>query len=113
MKDLVEDDAILGIKMTRVNNGLILSQSHYIEKVVKRFNNVDCKPVSTPFGVRLKLEKNTREPVSQLAYARVIGCLIYVMSYIRLDIAFFVGKLSRYARNLSHIYWHVVRRVLK
>ena len=59
MKDLGEADVILGIKITRVENGLILSQPHYIEKVLKRFDNHDCKPVSTPFDVSLKLEKNT------------------------------------------------------
>ena len=35
MKDLGEADAILEIKITKVDNGLTLSQSHYIEKVLK------------------------------------------------------------------------------
>jgi len=51
MKDLGEVDVILGIKITRVDNGLILSQLHYIKKVLKRFNNHDCQPVFTPFDV--------------------------------------------------------------
>ena len=113
MKDLGEADVVLGIKITRVENGLILSQLHYIEKVLKQFNNHDCKPVSTPFDVSLKLEKNTGKPVSQLEYARFIGCLMYTMSCTRSDIAFAVGKLSRYTSNPSHMHWHVVRRVLK
>ena len=71
-----------------------MSRSHYIEKVLKRFNNHDCKPVSTPFDVSLKLEKNTGKPVSQLEYARDIGCLMYTLSCTRPDIAFAVGKLS-------------------
>jgi len=43
MKDLGEADAILGIKITRVDNGLIISQSHHFEKALKRFNTLDCK----------------------------------------------------------------------
>ena len=38
MKDLGEVDVILGIKIKREVGGITLTQSHYIEKVVKRFN---------------------------------------------------------------------------
>ena len=89
----------------------MLPQLHYIEEVLKRFNNFDCKPITTPFDVSLKLEKNAGEPVSQPVYARAIGCLMYAMSCTRPDIAFIVGKLSRYASNPSHA--HVVRSILK
>ncbi|GKE37726.1 zinc finger, CCHC-type containing protein [Tanacetum coccineum] len=57
----------LGIRIKHESNGIAISQSHYIEKTI-----------------------------SQLEYSRVIGCLIYVMTYTRSDIAFVVGKLSRY-----------------
>ena len=40
MKDMGEVDVILGIKIIRNNDGIHLSQSHYIEKVLGRFN---CK----------------------------------------------------------------------
>ena len=38
MKDLGEADVILGIKIIRHNGGLMLNQSHYIEKILKRVN---------------------------------------------------------------------------
>ena len=38
MKDLGEAGVILGIKIIRHNEGLMLNQSHYIEKILKRFN---------------------------------------------------------------------------
>jgi len=38
---------------------------------------------------------------------------MYTISCTRSDIAFTVGKLSRYTSNLSQMYWHAVRRVLK
>ena len=49
MKDLGEAELILGITITRILNGLNLSQEHYIEKILKRFEHFDCKPVSTPY----------------------------------------------------------------
>ncbi|GJZ97235.1 zinc finger, CCHC-type containing protein [Tanacetum coccineum] len=66
MKDMGEADVILGIRIKHKSNGIAISQSHYIEKAV-----------------------------SQLGYSRVIGCLMYAMTYTRHNIAFYVGKLSR------------------
>ena len=48
MKDLGEADVILGIKITRTLDGIFLSQSHYIEKILKQFGQFDCIPVKTP-----------------------------------------------------------------
>ena len=38
MKDLGVADVILGIKISRTSGGLILSQSHYIEKLLDKFD---------------------------------------------------------------------------
>ena len=48
MKDLGEADVILGIRIIREYKGLIMTQCHYVEKILKRFNYSDCSPVSTP-----------------------------------------------------------------
>ncbi|GJW12789.1 zinc finger, CCHC-type containing protein [Tanacetum coccineum] len=75
-------------------NGKLNDESHYIEKVLKKFNYFDCTPVSTPMDTSKKLMPNNGQTVSQLEYSRVIGCLMYVMTCTRPDIAFAVGKLS-------------------
>ena len=36
IKDLGEADVILGIRIIRENNGLIMTQSHYVERILKR-----------------------------------------------------------------------------
>nr|GEW37930.1 zinc finger, CCHC-type [Tanacetum cinerariifolium] len=78
-------------------------QSHYIEKVLKKFNYSDCTPVSTPMYTCKKLMPNKGLAVSQLEYSRVIGCLMYAMNCTRLDIAFAVGKLSRLVYSGYHL----------
>nr|GEV83510.1 zinc finger, CCHC-type [Tanacetum cinerariifolium] len=70
MKDMGEADIILGIKIKH--------------------------EISTPMDTSEKLMPNNGQAVSQLEYSRVIGCLMYVMTCTRPDIAFVVGKLSRY-----------------
>ncbi|XP_077215490.1 uncharacterized protein LOC143850059 [Tasmannia lanceolata] len=113
MKDMGEADVILGIRIIRQDNGLILTQSHYIEKVLKKFNHFECSPISTPFDPNIKLYLNTGRTISQLGYASVIGSLMYAMTCTRPDIAYAVGKLSRFTSNPSFSHWNAVYRVLK
>ncbi|GKE52728.1 zinc finger, CCHC-type containing protein, partial [Tanacetum coccineum] len=95
IKDMGEADVILGIRIKHENNGITISQSYYIEKVLKKFNYFDCTPVSTLMDTSEKLMPNNGQVVSQLEYSRVIGCLMYAMTCTMPDIAFEVGKLSR------------------
>ncbi|GJX98294.1 zinc finger, CCHC-type containing protein [Tanacetum coccineum] len=113
MKDMGEADVILGIRIKHESNGIAISQSHYIEKVLKKFNYFDCTPVSTPMDTSEKLMPNNGQAVSQLEYSRVIGCLMYAMTCTRPDIAFVVGKLSRYTSNPGTQHWQAIQRASK
>ncbi|GJU81748.1 zinc finger, CCHC-type containing protein [Tanacetum coccineum] len=113
MKDMGEADVILGIRIKHKSNGIAISQSHYIEKVLKKFNYFDCTPVSTPLDTCEKLMPNRGVAVTQLEYSRVIGCLMYAMTCTRPDIAFSVGKLSRYTSNPGTQHWQAIQMVLK
>ena len=68
MKDMGLADVILGIKIKREDNNLILTQSHYIEKILKKFNQYNCTPMTTPFDLNLKLYSNTGRAIDQLEY---------------------------------------------
>ncbi|CAM8988603.1 unnamed protein product [Rhodiola kirilowii] len=105
MKDMGEAKVILGIRIERIEGGLALTQSHY--------KYLDCHPVNTPFESSKHLLPNKGAPVSQLEYSRVIGSLMYAMTSTRPDIAFAVGKLSRYTSNPSKDHWRAVHRVLR
>lgn len=64
MKDMGIADVILGIRIMQNNDSIINTQSHYIEKILKKFNQYDCKPVSTPFDTNLQLYHHTGRAVS-------------------------------------------------
>ena len=99
MKDLGVADVILGMKISSKSNGLVLSQSHYVKKVLEKFKKYDDSPVRTLIDVNLHLIKNKRQDISQLEYSRIIGSLMYIMNCTRPDIAYVVSKLSRYTSN--------------
>ncbi|GJU96855.1 zinc finger, CCHC-type containing protein [Tanacetum coccineum] len=111
MKDMGEADVILGIKIKRENKGIVITQSHYIEKILKKFNRTDCFPVSTPMDPVEKLKPNTGKPVDQLEYSRAIGCLMYAMTSTRYDIAYAIGRLSRFTSNTSRQHWQAITRI--
>nr|GFA59125.1 hypothetical protein [Tanacetum cinerariifolium] len=48
MKDLGETEVILDIRIKRGNNGISISQSHYIEKILTEFNFANRSLVYTP-----------------------------------------------------------------
>ncbi|GKD32415.1 zinc finger, CCHC-type containing protein [Tanacetum coccineum] len=70
MKDMGEADVILGIKIKRENKGIVITQSHYIKKILKKFNREDCSPVITPL-----------DPVESLSQIQLKGTINYGLSY--------------------------------
>ena len=57
MKYMGEDKVILGVKITRMGDSIMLLQEHYVEKILKRFGHFDAKPVSTPYDANTHLMK--------------------------------------------------------
>ena len=64
IKDLRVADVILGMKISKKSNGLVLSQSHYVKKVLEKFRKYDDSPVRTPVNVNLHLSKNKGQGIS-------------------------------------------------
>nr|GFA71150.1 hypothetical protein [Tanacetum cinerariifolium] len=111
MEDVGEANIILGIKITRENKEIVITKSHYIKKILKKFNRKDCSSISTPMDLVEKLKPNTCKHVDQLEYSRVIGCLMYDMTSTRPYIAYIVGRLSKFTSNPSRQHWHAITRV--
>ena len=112
MKDLNEVDTILGIKIKRHSRGFALSQSHYVEKVLQRFEHLNIKEANTTFYWIIKLGENTGRGIAQLKYASTIGSMMYAMHYTRPDLSFAMGKISRFTNNPSVDHWNAIARVL-
>ncbi|KAL0436495.1 UNVERIFIED_CONTAM: Retrovirus-related Pol polyprotein from transposon TNT 1-94 [Sesamum radiatum] len=113
MKDLGEADVILGVKIRKTENGFSLCQSHYIEKILKKFGCHDEIPVRTPYDPSACLKKNKGDSVSQADYAKIIGSVMFLMNYTRPDIAYAVSRLSRYTHNPNKDHWDALRRLLR
>lgn len=72
MNDLGLADVILKIQIKGNDQGYILTQTHYIEKILRRFNQFNYISLVTHFDANCRLKKNTREVISQLEYSQII-----------------------------------------
>ncbi|GKC88273.1 hypothetical protein Tco_1148922 [Tanacetum coccineum] len=82
MKDMGEAGVISCIRIKHESNGITISQSDYIEKVLKKFSYFNCTPVSNPMDINEKLMPNNGQAISQLEYSRrVLKYLKKTMDY--------------------------------
>nr|XP_009766450.1 PREDICTED: uncharacterized protein LOC104217815 [Nicotiana sylvestris] len=88
-------------------------ESHYIEKMLKRFNCFDVAFLRTPYDPRIHFKKKKESSISQTEYAKIIGSVIFLMNYTRPDIAYVVSRLRRYTHNPSSEHWIDIHRFLR
>ena len=115
MKDLGEANFILGMKNTKACDGIYLDKSHYVEKILRKYNFHDHKSVATPFdsSVHLFPVNNDYEFFNQKDYASIIHSLYYATDYTRPNIAYVVGLLSRFTSKPSKDHWLAIERVMR
>ena len=117
MVDQGEIHYILGmsIKRDRECRTLTISQTNYVEKVLRKFGMENCKPVSTLLEPGRKFQQLSQgdEPFNVQTYQQAIGCLNYMSTATRPDIAAAVGVLSQYMSRPSKDHWIGVKRVLR
>ena len=107
MKDLGEVNFILDMKITKTCYRIFLDQSHYVEKILRKYNFHDHIIVATPFdsSVHLFPMNNDDEICNQKDNANVIVSLCSSIDCTRLDIAYAVGVLSKFTSKLSKDHW--------
>jgi len=122
MKDLGEATYILGIRIYRDRTKRLigLSQSTYVDKVLKRFNMENSKKGSLPIHQGIKLSRAqcpvTRDQVdkmSRVPYASAIGSIMYAMTCTRPDVSYALSMVSRYQGNPGESHWIAVKNILK
>ena len=108
MKDLGEASYILGMKIYRDRSKRLfgLSQSTYIDTLLKRFNMDNFKKSYLSIGHRITLSKKDypttpkeREHMSRILYASIVRSIMYAMTCMRSDVAYSLGLVSRYQSN--------------
>jgi len=88
MKEMGEASVMLGVRVIRKGDSILLSQEQYTKKILRKFGYYDFKSVSTPYDGNSKLKKSIEESISQTRYAQIIGSLLHLMRFYRPYIAY-------------------------
>ncbi len=122
MKDLGEAAYILGIKIYRDRSRRLigLSQSTYLDKILKKFNMENSKKGFLPVLQGMRLSKTQspttaadREKMSSVPYASAVGSLMYAMLCTRPDINLAISLVGRYQSDPGTEHWTAVKNILK
>ena len=69
---------LLGMEFEKHDDDVVIKQAKYILSLLKQFNIEDCKPISTPAKLGVKLSFcDQSEPFDTTLYAQISGCPIY------------------------------------
>ena len=122
MTDLGPTSWVLGIKITRNldEHTLGLSQTAYINSILRRFNFTDLKPVSTPMDPTIRYSKTQcpetleeKARMKNIPYREAIGALMYCAVATRPDISFAVALLSQFLENPGDTHWNGVKHIYR
>lgn len=115
MKDLGIVKKFLGIDFDKTENGNVtMSQRDYVERVLQRFEMVNCNPRSYPMSESHYKDVDESEKLEDVKpYQELVGCLIYIMTCTRPDISFSVSVLARKMSNPTERDWQAARDVLR
>jgi hypothetical protein len=122
MKDLGEAAYILGIKIYRDRSRRLigLSQSTYLDKILKKFKMDQSKKGFLPVLHGVKLSKTQslttaeeRERMKVIPYALAVGSIIYAILCTRPDVCLAISLAGRYQSDPGIDHLTAVKNILK
>ncbi|CAI7771217.1 unnamed protein product [Closterium sp. NIES-53] len=117
--DLGELRSYLGLQITRdrARRTITLTQSHMVQQVLQRFDFTYSSPQATPMPTRHSLSAlpsdESVEPSGP--YPELVGCLMYLLTCTRPDLAYPLSIMARYVAPGRHRPEHMAaaKRVLR
>nr|GEY02315.1 zinc finger, CCHC-type [Tanacetum cinerariifolium] len=88
------------------------AEHHGVANVVTEIVRIRKCEVHTCWGPAARSADRVK-PVDQLEYSRAISYLMYAITSTRPNIAYAVGRLSRFTGNPSRHHWHAITMVFK
>src|SRR6266508_5554230 len=122
MKDFGQTKFCLGLQLEHLPSGILIHQSAYIQKILKKFNMDKSYPSKTPMVVRfLDMNKDQFRPRDEneellgpeVPYLSAIGALMYIANCTRPDIAFVVNLLARHSAAPTRRHWAGVKNIFR
>ncbi|CAI7872707.1 unnamed protein product [Closterium sp. NIES-54] len=108
---------VLQITQDRAWRTITLTQSHMVHQVLQRFSfrfsSLQPTPLSTSHSLSAPPSDESIEPSG--LYPELVGCLMYLITCTRPDLAYSLSLLARYVAPGRHrkVHWDAAKRVLR
>jgi histone deacetylase 1/2 len=115
VKDLGPLHYFLGIEVSTLSNGLVLTQKKYALDLIRCAGMLQCQSVSTPMTSTEKLTAIDGTLLSSedaTHYRSIVGGLQYLL-HTRPDLSFAVNKVCQYLHAPRSSHWSAVKRILR
>lgn len=112
IKDIGSLSYYLGLNVIQNDGCIQVSQTTFINNVLKKFNMLQCSKAATPLQ-KVKLQANESGDPSSYPFRSLIGSLMYVAVNTRPDIAYATSYLSQFLTKFDKTHWLAAKRVLQ
>jgi hypothetical protein len=103
----------LGFQIQQLHEGTFISQTKYIQDILKKFGMKNGKPIKTPMGTNGHLDLDTEgKSVDQKIYRSMIGSLLYLCAS-RPDIMLSVCMCARFQANPKEVHLRAIKRIMR
>jgi hypothetical protein len=103
----------LGFQIKQLQEDTFISQTKYIQDILKKFGMKNAKPIKTPMGTNGHLDLDTEgKSVDQKVYRSMIGSLLYLCAS-RPDIMISVCMRARFHENPKEVHLRAVKRIMR
>lgn len=105
----------LGLEVKQSKDEVFMSQGKYTMDILKMFDMLDCKSMSTTMVTNLKKlhDSNTRSDlIDSTMYKQLIGSLLYLI-HTGPDICYVVNALNQFMGEPKQKHWVATKHVLK
>ena len=118
--DLGRPTHFLGIKFEFREDGVFLSQSAYIDKIIDISNMTTAKPIQHPLPLSHTLYEKITDPTPEeqatmetVPFRKVLGSLLYLSTRTRPDISTAVSMIAKFQSKPRHCHWKMVKNVVR
>ena len=114
MKDLGRLSWFFGLEFNCEDGVIMMNQSQFIKRVLKKFNMEKCKPRSLPCETGTnKISEDESEPADVRLYREIVGSLVYIMTSTRPDLSYSITKLSQHLDKPTLMHLNAAKHVLR
>jgi hypothetical protein len=103
----------LGFQIKQLQEGTFISQTKYIQDILKKFGMKNDKPIKTPMGTNGHLDLDTGgKSIDEKVYRSMIGSLLYLCA-LRPYSMLFVCMCARFQANPKEAHLRAMKRIMR